>query len=72
MSFNFGDEPFKFPPAGGYVGFSKAPKDNYVSAQIVGNSPAPSRSSPNAPYAIIIEVSLLPIILTDTAQGQPW
>lgn len=60
MSFNFGAQPFKYPPANNYIAVSTAPKDcireNPVSDSNQAET-ADSKPTPNAPQAIIIEPS---------------
>ncbi|KAL3860216.1 hypothetical protein ACJMK2_010372 [Sinanodonta woodiana] len=57
MDFNFGDTSFKYPPKGGFVGLSQAPKNCVQDSKIVGQSVANAKPAPNAPQAIIIEPS---------------
>nr|CAD7448799.1 unnamed protein product [Timema bartmani] len=59
MSFNFGAQPFKYPPGEGYIALCEAPKDAVKQSE-VGTSGATSSSGKprsNAPQAIIIEPS---------------
>ncbi|XP_068698338.1 ATP-dependent RNA helicase DDX1-like [Montipora foliosa] len=62
MSFNFGDSAFKYPPKGGYVGLSKAPR-NAVSASNIKGASTSVQSKPIKfgnrcrPSAIIMEPS---------------
>ena len=60
MSFNFGAQPFKYPPPQGYTAIASAPKDrikqnpiNHSSSQSVANE----KPANNAPQAIVIEPS---------------
>ncbi|ESO95555.1 hypothetical protein LOTGIDRAFT_227238 [Lottia gigantea] len=61
MEFNFGDQPFKFPPKAGYIGLSQASKDHIIESNIVGKcfskGAVNAKPAPNAPQAIIIEPS---------------
>ncbi|XP_046814576.1 ATP-dependent RNA helicase Ddx1 isoform X1 [Vespa crabro] len=60
MSFNFGAQPFKYPPPNDYIAISSAPKD-YVRLNPINSSHSQSVGSNkpinNAPQAIIIEPS---------------
>ncbi|RZF40737.1 hypothetical protein LSTR_LSTR014356 [Laodelphax striatellus] len=58
MSFNFGAEPFKFKPAGGYTALTSASKE-FVKNSDVSASASTSKAKlvNNAPQAIIIEPS---------------
>ncbi|XP_055349017.1 ATP-dependent RNA helicase DDX1-like [Paramacrobiotus metropolitanus] len=57
MHFNFGDQPFKFPPPDGFVACSHAPANNVVmsDASAPAHPLAGGQSRPNAPMAIILE-----------------
>lgn len=58
MSFNFGEESFKYPPAGGFNAVSKAPESNTVSNNVgASGAQAVVKKTNNAPQAIIIEPS---------------
>ncbi|XP_066593768.1 ATP-dependent RNA helicase Ddx1 [Prorops nasuta] len=62
ISFNFGAQPFKYPPPtdGGYIAISSAPKENVRSnPKNISHSENGGNSKPsnNAPQAIIIEPS---------------
>lgn len=60
MSFNFGAQPFKYPPSNDYIAVASAPKE-FVRENPVNSSHAQSKDSNkpkcNAPQAIIIEPS---------------
>ncbi|XP_058801353.1 ATP-dependent RNA helicase Ddx1 isoform X2 [Phymastichus coffea] len=59
MSFNFGAQPFKYPPPTGYIAVSAASKEQ-IKVNPVNSSQsqsAPEKPSPNAPQAIVIEPS---------------
>lgn len=57
MTFNFGDQPWKFPPiVDGFVGFSKANKKNVIPNTKCGQAHE-RKIINNAPQALIIEVS---------------
>ncbi|OQV19902.1 ATP-dependent RNA helicase DDX1 [Hypsibius exemplaris] len=61
MKFNFGDEPFAFPPGNGWVGCAAAHLDNTFITQShqggtgKGGDYGPKKILPNAPMAVIIE-----------------
>lgn len=58
--FNFGDEPFRYPPPQGYTPVAKAAPENVKVNPNLGvskASPKPLKNVPNAPQAIIIEPS---------------
>ena len=60
MSFNFGAQPFKYPPPEGYIAVSAAPKDQIKPNPISSSgqsSTANSKPANNAPQAIVIEPS---------------
>lgn len=60
MSFNFGAQPFKFPPPAGYVAVSAAPKEQIKVNPAHANqsrSAVLEKPAPNAPQAIVIEPS---------------
>lgn len=57
MLFNFGDQPWKFPPPKGYVGFSSVDPKHVVPNEKKGNSVEERKIINNAPQAIIIEPS---------------
>ncbi|XP_074644951.1 ATP-dependent RNA helicase DDX1-like [Tubulanus polymorphus] len=57
MKFNFGESPFKHPPAS-YTPLCKAPKECTTDSPFGAGTAAVSKGpAPNAPYAIIIEPS---------------
>lgn len=64
MSFNFGAQPFKYPPQTGFVGICEAPK-NFVKQNETGVVGSSSQRKPakNAPQSIIIEVKIFLILL---------
>lgn len=61
MSFNFGDEKFKYTPTSGYIGVTSAPDNSIKLNPINSNSKIEKggdlKPAPNAPQAIIIEPS---------------
>ena len=58
MQFNFGDQPWKFPPVEDFVGFAKAEESNVVKNHKGGASGVSVRKIVNnAPQALIIEPS---------------
>ncbi|XP_014220033.1 ATP-dependent RNA helicase Ddx1 [Copidosoma floridanum] len=61
MSFNFGAQPFKYPPPAGYVAVSAAPKDcikpNPANSSQAQAAPTSKKPVNNAPQAIVIEPS---------------
>ncbi|XP_015179542.1 PREDICTED: ATP-dependent RNA helicase Ddx1 [Polistes dominula] len=60
MSFNFGAQPFKYPPPNDYVAVSSAPKERVRLNPVNSNSSQRAESNKpinNAPQAIIIEPS---------------
>ncbi|PSN32349.1 ATP-dependent RNA helicase Ddx1 [Blattella germanica] len=58
MSFNFGAQPFKHTPDSGYIALCEAPKESVKHNDIgSGGGSTQSKSTKNAPQAIIIEPS---------------
>ena len=56
MSFNFGEEKFKFPPEEGFLGLAQAPDKIVVQNEKGGSGVAVRKLVNNAPQALIIEV----------------
>jgi len=59
MAFNFGAQPFKYPPPNDYMAVSSAPKESvkYNTVNNQNSSNESGKSKNNAPQAIIIEPS---------------
>jgi len=57
MLFNFGEQPWKYPPKGGFIGIASAPKEVTVVNDKKGESVEERKIINNAPQAIIIEPS---------------
>ncbi|KRY40549.1 ATP-dependent RNA helicase DDX1 [Trichinella spiralis] len=58
VKFNFGSEPFKYPPSGGYIGIREASDDCTVDSKFLrGYVKVDTKPKPNAPLCIIIEPS---------------
>ena len=57
MLFNFGDQPWKYPPLEGYVGFAQVPSKHIVPNTKKGSATQTRKIVNNAPQALIIEPS---------------
>lgn len=56
MSFNFGAQPFKHPPTGGFIAVCQTAKDQVKNSEISGGASTSVKQVNYAPQAIIIEV----------------
>ena len=57
MLFNFGDQPWKYPPLDGYIGFAQVPSKHMVPNTKKGSATQTRKIVNNAPQALIIEPS---------------
>ena len=57
MLFNFGDQPWKYPPLEGYIGFAQVPSKNIVPNTKKSSATQTRKIVNNAPQALIIEPS---------------